>query len=319
MFFSPQSIAALQYAPIINQIKFRNKWLIGFVKEHLAPNSGSAVSDGHPLAAQTLDANVMGWAFAAVTSRAFRVRPGGSPAMLPLIDMCNHSSSPNAEVRAISKGAVELYALREIGAGEAVTFSYGVDLPNDFWLLDYGFVVNCNPTDRVTMPFSMSLLEVALGRQDSVDFFGMTLRDDQKFMLEKLQLIGNLTSQQSLQVFFGRGEALVDSRLLAACRIVTASKQQLAGAPHQSLGQLSASPIGRASEADVAKMLSTLAQMLLASFQTTLQQDREMLRSSTASWEERLAITFRAEKKDLLTIVVQEMQLRQAKFQKQQA
>jgi hypothetical protein len=46
-------------------------------------------------------------------------------------------------------------------------------------------------------------------------------------------------------------------------------------------------------QADVAKMLSTLAQMLLASFQTTLQQDREMLRSSTASWEERLAITFR--------------------------
>lgn len=92
--------------------------------------------------------DIAGWAFAAVTSRAFRVRPGGPPAMLPLIDMCNHSSKPNAEVRAISKGAVELYALREISAGESVSFSYGTDLQNDFWLLDYGFVIPGNLADR---------------------------------------------------------------------------------------------------------------------------------------------------------------------------
>lgn len=315
MFFNSQSIAALQYVPAINQIKFRNKWMISYVGEHLAPNSGDAVAADHPLAFQTLDANVMGWAFAAVTSRAFRVRPGGSPAMMPLIDMCNHSSKPNAEVRAMSKGAVELYALRDLSAGESVTFNYGADLQNDMWLLDYGFVVPGNRSDRVSMPFSTNLVEIALGSQENVDFFGVVLRDDQKYLLEKLQLIGSLASPKSTQVFFGRGEALVDSRLLAAFRIVSATEQQLAAARKQNLGQLSVAPVGRATEAEVARMLSTLAEVLLTSFQTTLRQDWEILENSTASWEERLAVSFRVEKKDLLANVIREMQLRQHRFQ----
>lgn len=36
--------------------------MIAYVNDHLAPNSGDAVAGDHPLAAQTLDANVMGMA-----------------------------------------------------------------------------------------------------------------------------------------------------------------------------------------------------------------------------------------------------------------
>lgn len=40
-----------------------------------------------------------GWALSVTSSRAFRVRgPGHPAALLPLIDMCNHSFAPNCEV-----------------------------------------------------------------------------------------------------------------------------------------------------------------------------------------------------------------------------
>lgn len=53
-----------------------------------------------------MDASSLGWAMSAVSSRAFRLygnkHPDGThadvPMMLPLIDMCNHSFNPNAEI-----------------------------------------------------------------------------------------------------------------------------------------------------------------------------------------------------------------------------
>ena len=42
------------------QVKFRCKWMLDYVKQHLAPSSGSGVPADHPLAAQRLDANIMG-------------------------------------------------------------------------------------------------------------------------------------------------------------------------------------------------------------------------------------------------------------------
>lgn len=62
--------------------------------------------DDHPFGGQDVDASSLGWAMSAVSSRAFRLYgkelPDGTriniPMMLPLIDMCNHSFSPNAEI-----------------------------------------------------------------------------------------------------------------------------------------------------------------------------------------------------------------------------
>lgn len=60
----------------------------------------------HPFGGQELNASSLGWAMSAVSSRAFRLHgkklAAGTrnevPMMLPLIDMCNHSFNPNAQI-----------------------------------------------------------------------------------------------------------------------------------------------------------------------------------------------------------------------------
>lgn len=62
--------------------------------------------DDHPFGGQDIDASSLGWAMSAVSSRAFRLygrklQDGARisvPMMLPLVDMCNHSFNPNAEI-----------------------------------------------------------------------------------------------------------------------------------------------------------------------------------------------------------------------------
>lgn len=53
-----------------------------------------------------------------VSSRAFRTRGPSSPAaMLPLIDMANHSFEPNCEVLPVKGGGVALVAKKQVGCG----------------------------------------------------------------------------------------------------------------------------------------------------------------------------------------------------------
>jgi hypothetical protein len=95
-----------------------------------------------------------------VTSRAFRVRgPSHPAAMLPLIDLCNHSFRPNCEVKPSGQGGVQLLSLRQLLPGEPLLINYG-SLPNDFLLMDYGFLVEDNPHDTVQLRFDLSLVEV---------------------------------------------------------------------------------------------------------------------------------------------------------------
>ena len=95
-----------------------------------------------------------------VTSRAFRVAGPSQPAsMLPLVDMCNHDFAPNAQLRAGPGNSVSLVALRSLAAGEPVLISYGM-LSNNFFLLDFGFVIRGNPHDRVELRFDAALLQV---------------------------------------------------------------------------------------------------------------------------------------------------------------
>jgi histone-lysine N-methyltransferase SETD3 len=57
---------------------------------------------------------VAGWALAVVSSRAFRVAgPQAPAALLPLIDMANHSFEPNCEVLPVS-GGVAMVAKRPV-------------------------------------------------------------------------------------------------------------------------------------------------------------------------------------------------------------
>lgn len=57
-----------------------------------------------------------GWALAVVSSRAFRVAgPQAPAALLPLIDMANHSFEPNCEVLPVP-GGVAMVAKRPVSA-----------------------------------------------------------------------------------------------------------------------------------------------------------------------------------------------------------
>jgi len=55
-----------------------------------------------------------GWALAVVSSRAFRVAgPQAPAALLPLIDMANHSFEPNCEVLPVP-GGVAMVAKQQV-------------------------------------------------------------------------------------------------------------------------------------------------------------------------------------------------------------
>ena len=97
---------------------------------------------------------------ACVSSRAFRVAGPTKPAsLLPLVDMCNHSFQPNAQLRAGPGKAVSLVALTALAPGEPVLISYG-KLSNGFFLLDYGFTIPGNRHDRIELRFDSALLQV---------------------------------------------------------------------------------------------------------------------------------------------------------------
>ena len=70
---------------------------------------------GGPFDGYTVDANALGWAYACASSRAFRVAgPDRPAAMLPLIDVANHSFAPSAVVRPAlgqGPGAIEMVAV----------------------------------------------------------------------------------------------------------------------------------------------------------------------------------------------------------------
>lgn len=60
------------------------------------------------------------------SSSAYRVAGPDQPAaMLPLIDMANHSFDNNCGARPHDDGGIEMYAKRDIKAGEALLMNYG--------------------------------------------------------------------------------------------------------------------------------------------------------------------------------------------------
>jgi hypothetical protein len=77
----------------------------------LAPLPGTGADPfGAPV-----EINALGWALAVVSSRAFRTRGPSQPAaMLPLVDMCNHSFDPNCEVLPSKGGGIALVAKKHV-------------------------------------------------------------------------------------------------------------------------------------------------------------------------------------------------------------
>ena len=108
----------------------------------------------------------MAWAFACVRSRAYKIDEA-SFALVPQMDLANHSVQPNANFRTSPDEsklkALELVALKEIKAGEEVFISYtGPEgYTNQRLMSQYGFVLpGGNPADRITLDTSGQTLQL---------------------------------------------------------------------------------------------------------------------------------------------------------------
>lgn len=131
MFWPPEQVASLNGYPAVQQRLMRQaKFIQSFAEERLSRGDDPDVAAA--FSGRSIDANGLGWAVAACSSRASRVvggSGGGADAgrvLCPLIDMGNHAAKgvANCELRERALGgAVELIATREIALGEELTHS----------------------------------------------------------------------------------------------------------------------------------------------------------------------------------------------------
>ena len=91
------------------------------------------------------------WALSHVGARAMDVMINGSaePAIVPFVDLCNHTAEPNAAVRFEANEFV-LTAIRTVESGEQLCISYG-DKSNAELIFGYGFAMAVNPSDTLIL------------------------------------------------------------------------------------------------------------------------------------------------------------------------
>ncbi|KAF5184433.1 Histone-lysine n-methyltransferase [Thalictrum thalictroides] len=317
IFFPADDIKNLQYAPLLHQVNKRCRFLLEFEKE-VSRILENVTPDDHPFGCQSIEASSLGWAMSAVSSRAFRLHgerlPDGThvsvPMMLPLIDMCNHSFDSNAQIvqeQDIKNPnmLVKVVAETHIRQDDQVVLNYGC-LSNDFFLLDYGFVIPSNPYDCIELKYDGALLDAAsMTAGITSPNFSSPLPWQQK-ILSQLSLHGEAAS---LKVSLG-GPELVDGRLLAALRVLLASnmetvkKQDLSSL--RSFSTQAPAPLGLSNEIAVLRTIIALCVIALGHFPTKLMEDEAVLKGG-ASGSTRLAAQYRIEKKSVIIGVMQNL------------
>ena len=294
IFYDGPTLKALQYPYLIDQVLKRCQFLAEFSVKYLEP---AAVEDPSTFNSQTPDINAFGWSLAAVSSRAFRVYGPRNPAgLLPLIDMCNHTFDPNCKVRLASGGlGVDLVAIKPLDAGTPLTLCYG-ELPNDFLLLDYGFVDPTNPYDAVKLAFS-SVVDSVVATAEDEDQYAQQPKPWQ------IDLIAQLGLTRTSEVEIGGGSKdPIGWKMLAATRILCATNQaQVRGRELRSLGDISKPLTDGRSERRARRVLASICALALASFPTTSEEDEAELQAcEPTDGDLKLAIRFRMGKKRIL-------------------
>ncbi|CAN6478172.1 unnamed protein product [Victoria cruziana] len=315
IFFKGDEIRNLQYAPIVHQVNKRCRFLLDFEKV-VEQTLEDVSSMNHPFRGQDVDASALGWAMAAVSTRAFRLHgkalphstKSDIPMLLPLIDMCNHSFAPNAEIiqeqdNKSPEAIVKVVSKEQIQPGDPVLLNYGY-LCNDLLLLDYGFVIPENPYDTIELKYDGVLLDaasMAAGLQ-SPNF--STPTPWQHDLLRFLKLEGD---GADLKVTLG-GPDVVDGRLLAAIRILLGNDKETVEQHNLStLQSLSTkAPLGLSNEISTLRTLIALCVIALGHFPTKIMED-ESLFNGTISSSMKLAVQFRLRKKTLITDVMREL------------
>uniref|UniRef100_A0A0D9VKP2 SET domain-containing protein n=1 Tax=Leersia perrieri TaxID=77586 RepID=A0A0D9VKP2_9ORYZ len=307
IFFPGEDIKNLQYAPLLQQVNKRCRFLLEFENE-VKHKLGSVPLEDHPFCGQDVNSSSLGWAMSAASSRAFRLH-GEIPMLLPLIDMCNHSFNPNAKI--VQEGNVDspdmlVVAETKIGQNAAVTLNYGC-YPNDFFLLDYGFVITSNPHDQVELSYDGTLLDAAsMAAGVSSPNFSAPSKWQQD-ILSQLNLYGE---GAILKVSIG-GPDIVDGRLLAALRvIIAADPEAVSGHELKTLMSLKEkAPLGPAVEASALRTVLALCTFALQHFHTKIMEDEAILKGEPPLTTE-LAVQFRLQKKLMLLDVMQNLSRR---------
>jgi histone-lysine N-methyltransferase SETD3 len=212
-------------------------------------------------------------------------------------------------------------AVADLAPGEPLLISYGA-LPNDFLLMDYGFIIPGNPNDTAALHFTSGLLDFArevaglsgapFGSPDSAEQAAATGDDPaaapwQRQLLSELRLFGP-GADRELRM---GGPTHVDPRLLAALRVLYCQEPAaLRALPAGKQAAYLQSPDGQLTLANERAALATAAAVCavaLAQWKGTLAEDEALLSAAQApplSHDMRLAVAFRANKKRLLTNAV---------------
>ncbi|XP_076953512.1 uncharacterized protein LOC143627617 [Bidens hawaiensis] len=309
IFFSGDDIKNLQYAPLLYQVNKRCRFLLDFEKE-VRREVEDVKLQNHPFGGRDVDASSLGWAMSAVSSRAFRLHGnnGDVPMMLPLIDMCNHSFNPNAEIvqeqgSGKQKMLVKVVAGMNIKERDHLTLNYGC-LNNDLFLLDYGFVVPSNPYDCIELKYDGGLFDAASMAAGVSNPNFSSPASWQQEILSKLNLEGE---HALLKVTLG-GPEVVEGRLLAALRaLLTNDVEAVQKHDINTLKSLSVkAPLGLANETAVLRTLIALCVIALGHFPTKIMEDETLLKQGVSTSME-LALQFRIQKKSVIIDVMRDL------------
>ncbi|CAH1431463.1 unnamed protein product [Lactuca virosa] len=314
IFFPGEDIKNLQYAPLLYQVNKRCRFLLDFEKE-VRREVEDVKLQNHPFGGREVDASSLGWAMSAVSSRAFRlhgVKTGNHsdniPMMLPLIDMCNHSFTPNSEIvqeqgSGDPKMLVKVVAGMNIKERDHMTLNYGC-LSNDFFLLDYGFVVASNPYDCIELKYDGGLFDAASMAAGVSNPNFSSPSSWQKEFLSKLNLEGE---HAILKVTLG-GPEVVEGRLLAALRaLLTNDAESVQTCDLNTLKSLSIeAPLGLANETAALRTLIALCVIALNHFPTKIMEDESILEKGVLTSTE-LALKFRIQKKSVIIDVMRDL------------
>lgn len=319
IFFQGEDIKNLQYAPLLYQVNKRCRFLLDFDQE-VRRALASVKPNDHPFGGQELNASSLGWAMSAVSSRAFRLHgkklAAGTrnevPMMLPLIDMCNHSFNPNAQIiqeEDDSQLLIKVVAETEIKQNDSLLLNYGC-LSNDLFLLDYGFVMPSNPYDTIELKYEGALMDAAsmAAGVSSPNFSSPAAWQQQ--ILSQLNLVGETAI---VKVSLG-GPELVEGRLLAALRVLLASDSETVQKHDlNTLQSLSAeAPLGITNEVAVFRTIIALCAIALEHFPTKIMEDESLLKQGVSA-STVLVIQFRIQKKTLIIDIMRNL-LRRVKL-----
>jgi len=227
LFYDAAAIEALQYPPLQQQITQKSRLLVEVAtrirQDH---NYVQQLFNGHEVTAGDL-----GWAISAVSSRAFQLGSTNlsdnssntdTSHMLPLIDLMNHASDfhPNVEVKLHpAKRTVRAVTTTDVKAGTELTLLYGY-LDNDQLLVQYGFVIDHNPYDTMSMKFEATHLQSAAELAGVLPSF-TPLRDWQAMLLAH-----DVDYTQTKAIIIGRNQPY-SQKLFAAMKLLLAKDDQI--------------------------------------------------------------------------------------------